>query len=41
MIFGPAVQEEMSVKAKVYGETTDNGQSPITIAHLQPSVQVS
>ena len=41
MKFGPVVQEEMSVKEKFYGRTTDDGQRPIIIAHLEPSAQVS
>ena len=40
MKFGPVVQEEMSFKEKVYGLTHD-GQRMITIAHLDPSAQVS
>ena len=41
MKLGPVVQEEMSFKEKVYGRTdgrTDDGQRPITIAHLEPSL---
>ena len=42
---GPVVQEEMSFEENVYrrmdGRTTDDGQRPITIAHLEPSAQVS
>ena len=38
--FRPVVQEKMSFKEKVYGRLTD-GQRPITIAHLEPSAQVS
>ena len=46
MKFGPVVQEEMSFKEKVYGRThdgrtTDNGQRPITIAHIEPSAQLN
>ena len=44
MKLGPVIQE-MSFKEKVYGRTddgqTDEGQRPITIAHLEPSAQVS
>ena len=43
--FGPVVQKEMSLKEKVYARRTDgrtdDGQRPITIAHLEPSAQVS
>ena len=39
--FGPVVQEEMLLKERVYGQRTDDGQRPITIAHLEPSAQVS
>ena len=40
----PVVQEEISFKEKVCarGTTTDDdGQRPITIAHFEPSAQVS
>ena len=36
----PAVQEEMSLKEKVYGRM-DDGRRPVTIPHLEPSAQVS
>ena len=36
----PVVQEEMSFQEKVNGRT-DDGQRPITIAHLEPSAQVA
>ena len=39
MKLGPVVQEEMSFKEKVYGRTTDDGQRPITIAHIEPSAK--
>ena len=39
--FGPVVQEEMLFKEKDYGQRTHGEQKPITIAHLEPSVQVS
>ena len=45
MKFRPVVQEEMSFKEKVYARQTngrtDDGQRPITIAHLKPSDQMS
>ena len=34
--FGPVVQGEMSFTEKVY-QRTDDGQRPITIAHLEPN----
>ena len=40
MKLGPVVQEEMSFKEKAYART-DDGQRLITIAHLEPSAQVS
>ena len=39
MKLGPVVQE-MLFKEQVYGRM-DDGQRPITIAHLEPSAQVS
>ena len=46
MKFGPVVQEEMLFEENVYGPTaadgrTDDGQRPITIAHIEPLAQVS
>ena len=35
------VQEEMSFKEKLYGHTPDARQWPVTIAHIEPSAQVS
>ena len=40
MKFGPVVQGIL-FKEKVYGGRTDDGQRPITRAHLEPSAQVS
>ena len=37
MKFRPVVQKEMLFKEKGYGRTMDDGQRPITIAHLEPS----
>ena len=36
MKFGPVVQEEMSLKEKVYGQRMDDGQRLMTQAHIQP-----
>ena len=35
------VQEVMLFKENVYGRQADEGHRPITIAHLEPSAQVS
>ena len=41
MKLGPVVKEEMSFKETVNGRTAEDGQRPITIAHLEPLAQVS